>query len=125
MLLRFSSTLINNLSHSQKFYNFILSGSMNTTVPRLLHDAGRRNVGTFAHYFRLPDPLFKELCLKVERLIKKQDTAMRPAIDVNTRVGCTLRYLATGTSMANLHYEFRLGIYKTCSCTNIATLLLC
>lgn len=82
---------------------------MNTTVPRLLSEGSSRRVGTFSHYFRLPKPLFDVLLTKVTPHIQKMDTNMRQAIDVRTRLGCTLRYLATGTSMSNLHYEFRLG----------------
>lgn len=89
--------------------SIIFKGAMNSTVPRLLNDGGSRRVGTFAHYFRLPEQLFNELVMKVAPLVQKQDTQMRPAVDVRTRVGCTLRYLATGETMSNLHYEFRLG----------------
>lgn len=81
---------------------------MVATVPRLLHD-GTRRVGTFAHYFRMPEHMFDELVLKLEPHIKKEDTNMREAIDVKTRLGVTLRYLATGCSMSNLHYEFKIG----------------
>lgn len=82
---------------------------MNTTVPKLLHDPGSRKVGTFAHYFRMPKELFTELAMKVAPRIQKKDTNMRPAIDVNTRLACTLRYLATGQNMSELHYHFKLG----------------
>ena len=88
----------------------IFVGAINTTVPRLLHDVGSRRVGTFAHYLRMPEPLFDKLVGKVAPLIQKIDTRMRPAIDVRTRLACTLRYLATGQTMSDLHYEFRLGI---------------
>lgn len=82
---------------------------MSTTVPRLLHD-GTRRVGTFVHYFRMPEELFDKLVTNLEPLIRKEDTNMRAAVDVKTRLGVTLRYLATGASMSNLHYEFKLGM---------------
>ena len=82
---------------------------MQTTVPRLLHDHGSRRVGTFTHYFRMLENLFENLVVKLTPIISKADTNMRQAIDVLTRLGCTLQYLATGKSMSDLHYEFKLG----------------
>jgi len=83
---------------------------MNTTIPKLLHDDSSRRVGTFIHYFRMPEPLFNKLLEMVTPITQKQDTQMRPAIDPRTRLSCTLRYLATGETMSDLHYQFRLGI---------------
>lgn len=90
----------------------IVLGAMITTVPRLLHDDGSRKVGTFTHFFRMPQELFHQLAIMLEPYIKKEDTAMRAAVDVKTRLGVTLRYLATGSSMSNLHYDFKLGMFN-------------
>lgn len=87
-------------------------GAMSTTVPRLLHDESSRRVGTFTHYFRMPQNLFNDLVTKLRPHIAKEDTNMRAAVDVETRLGVTLRYLATGSSMSNLHYEFKLGMFS-------------
>lgn len=81
---------------------------MNLTVPRL--DTLGRRAGTFYNYFRLDDLLFDLLLTKVTPLIQRQDTLLRQSIPPRTRLAVTLRYLATGNSMTDLHYTFRLGI---------------
>ena len=42
--------------------------------------------------------------------IKKQDTNMREAIPISTRLAVTLRFLATGDSYHTLMYIFRLSV---------------
>jgi len=44
---------------------------MNTTIPKLLHDDSSRRVGTFTHYFRMPEPLFNKLLEMVTPITKK------------------------------------------------------
>ena len=84
---------------------------MSTTVPKLLWDDKSRKVGTFAHYFRLPEPLLKFLASKIAPHIQKENTNIRQAIDVQTKLRYTLRCLATSTSKVNLHYKFKLGLF--------------
>ena len=90
-------------------YYFDFIGAMNTTVPRFLNDTCSRSVGTFTHYLRMPPSLFNNLATKLRPFIEKETTQLREPVDVDTRLACTSRYLATGLSMSNLHYEFNLG----------------
>ena len=59
----------------------------------------------------MPQELFDKLLEMVHLMISKQDTIMRPSIDTRTCLDVTLRYLATGSSMADLHYEFNIGAW--------------
>ena len=81
---------------------------MSKTVPRLIGN-GNRRPGSFHHYFRMDRELFDLLESLVTPYIQKQVTRLRRPIPVSTRLGVTLRFLATGHSYSELHYEFRIG----------------
>lgn len=87
------------------------SGAMNTTFHRLL-DEDSRSPGTFQHYFRMSQELYEKLNGLIHPIISKQNTHMRKSISSRTRLAITLRYLASGCSMADLHYEFNVGKFK-------------
>ena len=82
-------------------------GTMSLTVPRLHHLS--RSVGSFYNFFRLDEQLFDLLLTKVTPAIRRCDTHLRCSISPRDRLAVTLRYLATGNSMADLHYTFRIG----------------
>ena len=77
------------------------------TVPRLHHWS--RSVGSFYNFFRLDQQLFELLLEKISPLVAKCDTHLRKSVPPRDRLAVTLRYLATGNSMSDLHYTFRLG----------------
>lgn len=84
------------------------AGSMVSTVPRLLSD-GKRAPGTSENYFRMDPELFNLLLGLVTPYIEKQQTQLRALISVESRLGATLRFLATGHTYSELHYQFRIG----------------
>lgn len=55
-------------------------------------------------------PQFDYLLSKVEHCIRKADTVFRFSISPEERLMVTLRYLATGCSMTQLHYEWGLSV---------------
>ena len=85
----------------------LFAGTMRLTVPRLHHLS--RTVGSFYNFFRLDEQLFETLLVKISPSIQRADTHLRRAIPPRERLAVTLRYLATGNSMTDLHYTFRLG----------------
>lgn len=89
---------------------FLTTGCMSTTVPRLTHFS--RAPGSFYNFFRLDEILFNLLVNKVTPLIKRKTTRFRTPVSPRDRVAVTLRYLATGNSMTDLHYTFRFGEYN-------------
>lgn len=86
-------------------------GAMATTVPLLRFNCSPydRKLGRFTNYFRLDIELFCELEQLVSPLISKQHTNMRQAISAKDRLALTIRYLASGHSMNDLHYDFKMG----------------
>ncbi|GFY19802.1 DDE Tnp4 domain-containing protein [Trichonephila clavipes] len=56
---------------------------------------------------RITGEQFDELLEMVRGKLSKQDTTMRMAIPVTTKLEITLRYLATGDSFKSLEYLFR------------------
>lgn len=90
-------------------------GAYYTTVPKLLHDDEDTNlplnrIGTFRNYFRLNRQQFDFVLGKVEHLITKDNTAFRDSISAEQRLMVTLRYLATGSSMSQLHYDWCISV---------------
>ena len=53
---------------------------------------------------------FKLLLQLIGPSIKKQDTNMREAIPISTRLAVTLRFLATGDSYRTFMYIFRISV---------------
>lgn len=89
-------------------------GAYYTTVPKLIIEedpnlpAGR--VGTFRNYFRLERADFEYVLTKVTPLISKEDTSFRRSISAEERLMVTLRYMATGSSMTQLHYDWCISV---------------
>lgn len=82
---------------------------MAVTIPLLRTDNATKQAGQWRNYFRMDQELFVLLEEMVSPLITKQDTGMRTAIPPRTKLCLTLRYLATGHTMHELHYDFKLG----------------
>ena len=80
---------------------------MAVTVPRLHRYS--RTPGSFYNYFRVDEQLFDLLLSKVTPHIQRRDTQFRQAIPPRSRLAVTLRFLATGNSFTDLHYQFRMG----------------
>ncbi|XP_069821244.1 uncharacterized protein [Dendropsophus ebraccatus] len=64
---------------------------------------------SFRHYLRMSVSSYEQLLALVRDDLRRTDTAMRRAITPEERLVVTLRYLATGSSFASLHYEFLMG----------------
>ncbi|XP_067946400.1 putative nuclease HARBI1 [Watersipora subatra] len=96
------------------------NGAYYATVPLLIHDDDDNDdddsglpsnrVGTFRNYFRMTRKQFDMILKKVEPLIAKENTALRVSISAEQRLMVTLRYLATGTSMTQLHYDWCISV---------------
>uniref|UniRef100_A0A8C5LZJ8 DDE Tnp4 domain-containing protein n=1 Tax=Leptobrachium leishanense TaxID=445787 RepID=A0A8C5LZJ8_9ANUR len=63
----------------------------------------------FFNYMRMSIPSFDELLSRVREPLTKRDTNMRAAIPPEEMLVITLRYLASGCSLKDLHYNFRIG----------------
>lgn len=74
----------------------------------LIKDMFERDSEKFFNYFRMTRDLYNELLALVGPKIKKQDF-LRESISPEIRLQLTLRYLASGDSMASIHYTFRVG----------------
>ena len=67
-------------------------------------------MGTFQNYFRLTKTQFDKLLTLVAPKISKVDTHYRESISAEERLMVTLRFLATGSSMTSLHYEWCISV---------------
>uniref|UniRef100_A0A8C5MH56 DDE Tnp4 domain-containing protein n=1 Tax=Leptobrachium leishanense TaxID=445787 RepID=A0A8C5MH56_9ANUR len=63
----------------------------------------------FFNYMRMSIASFDELLSRVREPLTKRDTNMRAAIPPEEMLVITLRYLASGCSLKDLHYNFRIG----------------
>uniref|UniRef100_A0A8C5PCV2 DDE Tnp4 domain-containing protein n=1 Tax=Leptobrachium leishanense TaxID=445787 RepID=A0A8C5PCV2_9ANUR len=63
----------------------------------------------FFNYMRMSIPSFDELLSQLRESLTKRDTNMRDAIPPEEMLVITLRYLASGCSLKDLHYNFRVG----------------
>jgi len=59
----------------------------------------------FKNFMHMDEETFLYLLLKVKPFIQKQDTFMRDAISVESRLSITLRFLATGNSYEYLKFS--------------------
>uniref|UniRef100_A0A8C5LVR0 DDE Tnp4 domain-containing protein n=1 Tax=Leptobrachium leishanense TaxID=445787 RepID=A0A8C5LVR0_9ANUR len=63
----------------------------------------------FFNYLRMSIVSFDELLASVKKPLTKMDTKMRGAISPEEMLVITLRYLASGCSLQDLHFNFRIG----------------
>lgn len=78
-------------------------GASNT----LLRELKNEDPASYRNILRITGAQFDDLLHMVEGMLKKQDTGMRMAIPVATKLEITLRYLAMGDSFKSLEYLFR------------------
>ncbi|XP_031759139.1 harbinger transposase derived 1-like isoform X1 [Xenopus tropicalis] len=75
----------------------------------LLYGKLRKNPEKFFAYIRMSISTFDELLKLVHPHLHRMDTNMRQAISPAERLVVTLRFLATGSTFAALHYQFLIG----------------
>ena len=80
----------------------------------LLKKLAEEDPAGFKNALRINSEKFDELLRLVTPAIEKRDTRMRMAISSKTKLGVTLRYLASGDSFRSLALLFRIP-YKTIS----------
>ncbi|GFW31182.1 putative nuclease HARBI1 [Trichonephila clavipes] len=73
----------------------------------LLKELKNEDHTAYRNMLRITGKQFDELLEMVRGKLSKQDTTMRMAIPVTTKLEITLRYLATGDSFKSLEYLFR------------------
>lgn len=73
----------------------------------LLKELKNEDNAAYRNMLRITGEQFDELLEMVRGKLSKQDTTMRMAIPVTTKLEITLRYLATGDSFKSLEYLFR------------------
>ncbi|GFW63178.1 putative nuclease HARBI1 [Trichonephila clavipes] len=73
----------------------------------LLKELKNEDHTAYRNMLRITGEQFDELLEMVRGKLSKQDTTMRMAIPVTTKLEITLRYLATGDSFKSLEYLFR------------------
>nr|CAH7753451.1 unnamed protein product [Callosobruchus chinensis] len=61
------------------------------------------------YYFRMCPRSFDELLNFIKDQITHEDTNMRKAISAEEMLAFTLRYLASGCSLKDIHYNYRMG----------------
>lgn len=96
-------------------------GAYNTTVPLLVIDNDtdslvsngnglpRNRLDTFQNYFRMSRSTFDLLLSKVAPKLEKRDTNFRLSIPAEEKLMATLRYLASGCSITEMHYNWKMS----------------
>lgn len=95
---------------------------------KLLKELNENHSDDFKNYMRMDDETFHHLLQKVRPFIIKKDTFMRDAINVETRLSITLRFLATGNSFEDLKFFYAvspqsIGKIVVETCEAISTVL--
>ncbi|XP_051156760.1 uncharacterized protein LOC127278874 [Leptopilina boulardi] len=100
---------INQLRESEKQFNKLFL--------RLREDENK-----FFNFFRMSKSSFDELHDGLKDVIKSEETTFRNSIPTVEMLGITLRYLASGYTFLDLHYNFKIGastarkiVKKVCS----------
>ncbi|KAM4015345.1 uncharacterized protein ACNLHF_002001 [Anomaloglossus baeobatrachus] len=75
------------------------------THMQLVRELQEKNPHDFRNYLRMSEESFKFLLETITPVIKRKDTAMRAAVPVDERLAVTLRFLATGRSLQDLHFS--------------------
>ncbi|XP_069616939.1 uncharacterized protein [Ranitomeya imitator] len=70
----------------------------------------RENPDKYFEYTRMSQESFRDLLLRVQGAISRQNTQLRRAIPAEERLLVTLRFLATGESLSSLEFQLRIGI---------------
>ncbi|XP_073533020.1 uncharacterized protein [Phyllobates terribilis] len=72
---------------------------------QLVRELQEKNPHDFRNYLRMSEESFKVLLERVTPRIQRKDTAMRAAIPADEILAVTLRFLATGRSLQDLHFS--------------------
>lgn len=78
-------------------------GACNT----LIRELATEDPSSFLNFMRIDQAMFNILLGKVQTSIQKRDTVMRDALPAKLKLQITLRFLATGDSLASLQYLYR------------------
>ncbi|XP_018328718.1 protein ANTAGONIST OF LIKE HETEROCHROMATIN PROTEIN 1-like [Agrilus planipennis] len=70
----------------------------------------RNDERKFFNYFRMSAGSFDELHGKLQNVLQRQNTQFRNCIQPIEMLAITLRYLASGCTFTDLHYQYRVGI---------------
>ena len=80
---------------------------------KLLKELKENHSEDFKNYMRMDDETLHHLLQQVKPYIIKQDTLMRDAIDVETRLSITLRFLANRNSFEEIFLCCFSAMYRT------------
>lgn len=83
----------------------LLKGASNN----LISEMREKDPEKFLNFFRMSPETFTNLLQEVGSKLLKKNIGLRDAIDPKTRLELTIRYLASGDSMASIAYLFRIG----------------
>lgn len=72
----------------------------------LLKELKNEDLAAYRNILRITGKQFDELLGMVDEILSKQNTTMRMAIPITTKLEITLRYLATGDSFKSLESFF-------------------
>ncbi|KAM4011680.1 putative nuclease HARBI1 [Anomaloglossus baeobatrachus] len=72
---------------------------------QLIRELQEKDPHDFRNYLRMSEESFKMLLERVTPLIQRKDTKMRAAVPPDERLAVTLRFLATGRSLQDLHFS--------------------
>ncbi|KAM4016591.1 uncharacterized protein ACNLHF_002859 isoform 1-T3 [Anomaloglossus baeobatrachus] len=72
---------------------------------QLLRELQENNPQDFHNFLRMSEESFSLLLERVTPIIQRKNTAMRAAIPADERLAVTLRFLATGRSLQDLHFS--------------------
>ena len=77
---------------------------------QLLGELNREDPRSFKMYLRVPPEVFEEIVTRLTPLLQKKTTRMREPLSVALKVATTLRFMATGCSLTELHFNFRVSL---------------
>ncbi|KAH9367166.1 hypothetical protein HPB48_014758 [Haemaphysalis longicornis] len=81
---------------------------------RLLPELRAHDLEYFRDFIRMPPQAFDQLLGLVRSRISKQDTNFRDAISAHDRLAITLRFLAAGSTLRSISFDFRVGRSTAC-----------
>lgn len=77
-------------------------------VKKLINELRNEDISAFKQFVRISPMQFDFLLEMIKPIITKKNTIMRYAIDPETRLYITLRFLATGEAFRSLCFLFRI-----------------
>ena len=77
---------------------------------QIFHELCCDNKKDLEHYIRIPFAAFQWLLNKIDPVIRRQDTHLRPSISPGARLEATLLFLSCGLPYAKLTYFSRISV---------------